>query len=59
MYIARVMAITTYPKSTIRFQPEQNKKLRELAKRSGMSVSAIVKHCVAAELPKLRRKYEG
>tara|TARA_R100000808_G_scaffold7131_1_gene21054 strand:+ start:331 stop:453 length:123 start_codon:yes stop_codon:yes gene_type:complete len=32
--------------------------LRDLSAKANMSQSAIIKHCLATELPKLKKKYQ-
>jgi predicted transcriptional regulator len=46
-----------YPKLNFRVTPYMKKALGEVADRANSTQSAIIKHCLAAELPKLRKKY--
>ena len=57
MTVTMIGTKQAYPKINFRVNPKTKRTLLELAGRANSTQSAIIKHCLAAELPKLKKKY--
>lgn len=49
------MPKTKYPYIPFRPTPEQDARLRKLAKRLGVSVAELVRNCIDAHLPRIEQ----